>query len=192
MYGFEKLASSFNKYVFDEPNITHYLIEHILYAFLVGVIITSIVQSSTVVTGIAMSFLNAGIFPLEIGIIIMLGANIGTCVTGLLASIGAGEEARLTAFAHVWLNIIGAIICLPFITHLADLSSLIAKQPDAQLAHASIIFNCISSLIVCHSRFDLDDLLLGCTVKSRYVCTHNFIVVVCFRIRYTWFINKSR
>jgi phosphate:Na+ symporter len=122
--------------------------QHILYAFLVGVLITAIVQSSTVVTGIAMSFLNAGIFPLEIGIIIMLGANIGTCVTGLLASIGAGEEARLTAFAHVWLNVIGAVVCLPFITQLADASSLFAIEPDARLAHASIIFNCVSSLLV--------------------------------------------
>ena len=41
--------------------------EHIVYAFFVGVIITAIIQSSTVVTGIAMSFLNAAIFPLEIG-----------------------------------------------------------------------------------------------------------------------------
>ena len=78
----------------------------------------------------------------------MLGANIGTCVTGLLASIGAGEEARLTAFAHVWLNIVGAIVCLPFITQLADISRFIANQPDAQLVYASIIFNCVSSLIV--------------------------------------------
>ena len=147
MYGFEKLAIPLtNTSLMNQ--LLQLLDQHILYAFLVGVLITSIVQSSTVVTGIAMSFLNADIFPLEIGIVIMLGANIGTCVTGLLASIGAGEEARLTAFAHVWLNVIGAVVCLPFIAQLADASSIFAKDPDAQLAHASIIFNCVSSLLV--------------------------------------------
>ena len=128
MYGFEKLAIPLTSTSLMNQ-LLQLLDQHLIYGFLVGVIITSIVQSSTVVTGIAMSFLNADIFPLEIGIVIMLGANIGTCVTGLLASIGAGEEARLTAFAHVWLNVIGAIICLPFITQLADASSIIAKRP---------------------------------------------------------------
>ena len=147
MYGFEKLAIPLtNTSLMNQ--LLQLLDQHLIYGFLVGVLITSIVQSSTVVTGIAMSFLNADIFPLEIGIVIMLGANIGTCVTGLLASIGAGEEAKLTAFAHVWLNVIGAIVFLPFITQLADASSIISKEPDAQLAHASIIFNCLSSLLV--------------------------------------------
>ena len=147
MYGFEKLATPLTNTTLMSQ-LLKMLDQHILYAFLVGVVITSIVQSSTVVTGIAMSFLSAGIFPLEVGIVIMLGANIGTCATGLLASIGAGEEARLTAFANVWLNVIGAVVCLPFITQLANASSLVSNQPDVQLAHASIIFNCISSLLV--------------------------------------------
>ena len=91
MAGFEKLAIPLT----NTPLMKQLLLlldQHILYAFFVGVLITAIIQSSTVVTGIAMSFLNAAIFPLEIGIIIMLGANIGTCVTGLLASIGAGKK----------------------------------------------------------------------------------------------------
>ncbi|MCZ2259078.1 Na/Pi symporter [Sporosarcina sp. G11-34] len=147
MSGFEKLATPLT----NTPVMKQMLLlldQHILYAFFIGVLITAIIQSSTVVTGIAMSFLNAGIFPLEIAIIIMLGANIGTCVTGLLASIGGGKEARLTAFAHVWLNVGGAVLCLPFITHLADVSRLMAHQPDVQLVYASILFNTLSSLIV--------------------------------------------
>ena len=147
MGGFEKLAIPLTNMPWMQQMLL-LLNENIGYAFLVGIIITGIIQSSTVVTGIAMSFLNAGVFPLETGIIIMLGANIGTCVTGLLASIGAGVEARLTAFAHMWLNIGGAVLCLPFITHLAVISSLLTQQPDAQLVYASIIFNCLSSLIV--------------------------------------------
>lgn len=147
MDGFEKLAGPLMNIPLSQKLLL-LLDEHLLYALLVGIILTSIVQSSTVVTGIAMSFLSASIFPLETGIIIMLGSNIGTCVTGLLASIGAGKESRLTAFAHVWLNIIGVLLALPFVSQLANLSSLLAQGPQAQLAYASIIFNCISSLIV--------------------------------------------
>jgi phosphate:Na+ symporter len=95
-----------------------------------------------------MSFLSAGIFPLETGIIIMLGANIGTCITGLLASIGAGEEARLTAYTHIWLNLVGAILFIPFIQYLGDISRHLTSNIETQLAHASVIFNVICSLIV--------------------------------------------
>ena len=148
MYGFEKLAIPLtNTSLMNQ--LLQLLDQHILYAFLVGILITSIVQSSTVVTGIAMSFLNADIFPLEIGIVIMLGANIGTCVTGLLASIGAGEEARLTAFAHVWLNVDWCCHLLAFYYPVSTTPVvIISTEPDAQLAHASIIFNCVSSLLV--------------------------------------------
>lgn len=147
MNGFERLAGP----LMDIPLMQKLLLmmgEHVLYAFIIGIVITSIIQSSTVVTGIAMSFLSAGIFPLETGILIMLGANIGTCATALMASIGAGQEARLTAFAHLWLNIGGVLLVWPFISYLALLSGLLSDQSDVQLAHASVIFNCVSSLIV--------------------------------------------
>lgn len=147
MYGFERLADPLMNIPFMQKLLLM-MSEHVLYAFIIGIIITSIIQSSTVVTGIAMSFLNAGIFPLETGILIMLGANIGTCTTALLASIGAGQEARLTAFAHLWLNIGGVLLVWPFISYLAQVSSIISNQTDAQLAHASVIFNCVTSLIV--------------------------------------------
>lgn len=147
MAGLEKLATPLT----NTPVMKQMLLlldEHILYAFVVGVLITAIVQSSTVVTGIAMSFLSAAVFPLETAILIMLGANIGTCATALLASIGGGKEARLTAFAHVWLNIGGAVLCLPLISYLTEVSRWLAEQPDVQLVYASIIFNVASSLIV--------------------------------------------
>ena len=147
MDGFEKLAGP----LMNIPLLQKILLlmnEHILYALFAGIVLASIIQSSTVVIGIAMSFLSVSIFPLDIGIAVMLGANIGTCVTGLLASIGAGKEARLTAFAHVWLNVGGVLIIWPFISHLAALSQLTAQQPDVQLAHATVIFNIFTSLLV--------------------------------------------
>ncbi|MBD8003616.1 Na/Pi symporter [Bacillus norwichensis] len=130
----------------------HGLIENmegnIFFAFIMGGLLTAIIQSGTVVTGIAMSFIGSGVFSLETGILIMMGSNIGTCSTALLASIGAGNEARLTAYAHLWLNIIGVLVFLPFIANLADWSISLTENPETQLAHASVIFNIICSLAV--------------------------------------------
>lgn len=119
-----------------------------LLAVVVGSLITAIVQSSTAVTGMAMGFLSGGVANLETGIAIMLGANIGTCVTAFLASIGSGRESRLTAYAHIWLNIVGVIAFFPMIGALAVFSSSLAPEIDVQLAHASVAFNVISSLVV--------------------------------------------
>ncbi|MGE8206196.1 Na/Pi symporter [Heyndrickxia sp. NPDC080065] len=147
MRGFEWLATPLTELEFVQK-ILYLINDHIIYGFLFSILLTACIQSSTVMTGIAMSFLSAGIFPLETGIIIMLGANIGTCITGLLASIGAGEEARLTAFSHIWLNVVGAIIFIPLIPSIADICRNITTSLETQLAHASVIFNVVCSLSV--------------------------------------------
>ena len=130
----------------------HNLINHMegsmFSAFIIGTLLTAVIQSGTVVTGIAMSFIGSGIFSLETGILIMMGSNIGTCSTALLAGIGAGNEARLTAYAHLWLNTFGVLVFLPFISNLADWSIALTANPETQLAHASVIFNIICSLAV--------------------------------------------
>ncbi|MCM3122464.1 Na/Pi symporter [Mesobacillus sp. AQ2] len=113
-----------------------------------GTIVTGMIQSSTAMTGIVMGFLSEGTLSMDSAIAAMLGANIGTCITALLASIGAGKEARLTAFAHVWLNIAGAALFFPFIGEIAALAPFTAERPDVQLAHVSVIYNLIASLLV--------------------------------------------
>lgn len=147
MRGFEWLAYPLTKLDLVQK-ILFLINDHIFYGFLFSILLTACIQSSTVMTGITMSFLSAGIFPLETGIVIMLGANIGTCITGLLASIGAGEEARLTAYAHIWLNVVGAILFIPFIPYLADICRHLTTSLETQLAHSSVLFNVICSLLV--------------------------------------------
>ncbi|MBT2677443.1 Na/Pi cotransporter family protein [Bacillus sp. ISL-35] len=113
-----------------------------------GTVLTAIIQSSTAMTGIVMGFLSEGTLSMDSAIAAMLGANIGTCITALLASIGAGKEARLTAFAHVWLNIAGAALFFPFIGQIAALAPLTADRPEVQLAHVSVVYNILASLLV--------------------------------------------
>ncbi|MFC0474388.1 Na/Pi symporter [Robertmurraya beringensis] len=114
----------------------------------VGAVITALIHSSSATTGIIMGFLSSQLLTIGAGIAVMLGANIGTCVTGYVASIGGGKEARLCAYSHIWLNVIGVIAFFPFIAYLASIADSLAKEPDVQLAHISVLFNVISSLLV--------------------------------------------
>lgn len=147
MNGFETLAAPLTS-INSIQNYIAGMKDQLLLPFFTGTIITSIIQSSTVMTGITMSLLQAQAFSLESGIAIMLGANIGTCVTALIASIGTSKEAKLTAYAHVWLNMIGAIFFLPFATELAILSSFFSNELDVQLAMISVLFNIVCSIFV--------------------------------------------
>ncbi|MBO0993988.1 Na/Pi symporter [Bacillus sp. SD088] len=147
MNGFEQLANSIEDVPFMQKLI-YTMKDNIAISFLTGTFLTAFIQSSTVMTGIAMTFLTSGTFTLDTGIAIMIGANIGTCATALLASIGVGNEARLTAYAHTWLNLIGAIIFLPFISILSHTSSMLSDLPATQLAHASVLYNMAVSLLI--------------------------------------------
>lgn len=117
-------------------------------SILAGAMITGIIQSSTATTGIIMGFLSSGAMDIDTGIAIMLGSNIGTCVDALIAAIGSGREAKLTAYAHIWLNILGVAAFYPFIKRLSELGAILAQAPEVQLAHISVLFNVVCSLMV--------------------------------------------
>ncbi len=146
MKGFEFLAQPLTSLPFIHRSLLS-LNGSILMSILTGAIMTTIIQSSTAMTGIAMGFLTAGLLKLDAGIAIMLGANIGTCITAIIASIGGGQEAKLAAYAHVWLNVIGVLLFIPLIPTLTALAPQIANHKDVQLAHISVIFNVVTSLI---------------------------------------------
>ncbi|WP_251555012.1 Na/Pi symporter [Neobacillus muris] len=147
MKGFEMLAGPLTSMALIHRFITG-INGSILISLLTGAFITAIIQSSTAMTGIAMSFLTAGLLQLDAGIAIVLGANIGTCITAVIASIGGGRESRLAAFAHVWLNVVGVSLFIPLIPFLTENAPLLASSPNVQLAHISVIFNVVSSLVV--------------------------------------------
>lgn len=147
MRGFEYLAFAIKETAWVKDMLLTLDGNH-FYAILAGIIITAIIQSSTATTGIIMGFLTAGAMDLDTGIAIMLGANIGTCADALLAAIGAGREAKLTAYAHIWLNLLGVAAFYPFINILTQIGIEAASQVDVQLAHVSVIFNVVSSLMV--------------------------------------------
>ena len=76
---------------------------------IVGVIFTALIQSSSAATGIVITMVGTGVLELDLALFIVMGANIGTCVTALLASIGGTTNAKRVALIHFTNNTIGAV-----------------------------------------------------------------------------------
>ncbi|WP_416149312.1 Na/Pi symporter [Salipaludibacillus sp. HK11] len=117
-------------------------------ALVIGTLLSSVIQSSSAVTAMTMSFIGENLLTLQSSIAIMFGANIGTCITAWFASIGGAQEAKLTAYANIWLNIVGVLLFFPFIEYFTTFISFTSEFPAQQLAHAALIFNVVCSLIV--------------------------------------------
>ena len=81
-----------------------------LLLILVGVIFTALIQSSSAATGVVITMVGTGVLSLDLALFIVLGANIGTCVTALLASAGANPNAKRVALIHFTFNTIGTVI----------------------------------------------------------------------------------
>ncbi|WP_280768510.1 Na/Pi symporter [Salipaludibacillus daqingensis] len=147
MTGFESLAYHLSSI----PSVYDWFIytsERTGTGIIIGTILSAIVQSSSAVTAMAMSFMGENLLTIKTSIAIMLGANIGTCVTAWIASIGGSPEAKYTAYAHIWLNILGVFFILPFIGIFTALIVLTSDIPSQQLAHAAFLFNTICSLVL--------------------------------------------
>ena len=77
---------------------------------LAGALVTAIIQSSSASVGILQSLAAAGLVPFNAAVYIIMGQNIGTCVTAMLSGIGASKNARRAALVHLYFNIIGTVI----------------------------------------------------------------------------------
>ena len=81
-----------------------------LLGILAGTLVTAIIQSSSASVGILQSLAAAGLVPFSAAIYIIMGQNIGTCVTAMLSSMGAKRNAKTAAIMHLLFNIIGSVI----------------------------------------------------------------------------------
>jgi phosphate:Na+ symporter len=90
-------------------------LENPLMGVLVGAIFTALVQSSSASTGVFITLSFQGILSLKAAIPLTFGANIGTCITAVLAAINANREARRAAIAHTLFNVLSTVIFLPFL-----------------------------------------------------------------------------
>ncbi|WP_230986955.1 Na/Pi cotransporter family protein [Cohnella fermenti] len=120
-----------------------------IWGVLGGAALTAAVHSSAAVIGMSMGLASSGALSPETGIAIVLGANVGTCFTGLLASLGGGRGGRFVALAQIALNVTGAALFYPFMhLLLAAASAFAPEDAAAQIAHGQTIFNFACSLLV--------------------------------------------
>ncbi len=84
--------------------------ENPLFGILAGAVVTAIIQSSSASVGILQSLAAAGLVPFNAAVYIIMGQNIGTCVTAIMSGIGAKKTAKTAARMHLLFNIIGTII----------------------------------------------------------------------------------
>src|SRR5213079_519751 len=88
-----------------------------------------------------------GLLPLLGAVAIVVGANIGTCATALMAAVGATAEAKRVAVAHIAFKVLGALLALPFIGPFTDFVARTAADPARQIANAHTFFNIGISLV---------------------------------------------
>ena len=86
------------------------VIDFPLLLILVGAIFTALIQSSSAATGVVITMVGTGVLSLDLALFIILGANIGTCVTALLASVGGNENSKRIALIHFTFNVIGTAL----------------------------------------------------------------------------------
>ena len=118
---------------------------------LVGALLTAVIQSSSASVGILQALSVTGAFTYGSVIPIILGQNIGTCVTAMVSAVGANKGARRTAFVHLYFNLIGAVLffVLYAVVHAAyPFGIMDEKVGAAGIAAIHSIFNIFATLVL--------------------------------------------
>ncbi len=125
---------------------------------LLGAVITAIIQSSSVMTSIAITMVVTGLIALDQGIYLTMGSNIGSCVVAIIAGLTSGVAAKRTAMIHLLFNVLGVILflCAAFILNLLTAGDwsfgtifehLFPAAPQLQLAMFHTVFNITTMLV---------------------------------------------
>ncbi len=116
-------------------------------AVIAGTIGSALLHSSAAATGIVMLLSGKEMLPLSAAVAIVLGNNIGTCITAVLASLNGSTAGKRVALAHVILNVAGAVLFLPLLPVFTSLVAFTADSLSRQVANAHTLFNIISSIL---------------------------------------------
>jgi len=119
-----------------------------LLGVLAGTILTALIHSSAATTGLTIALGLAHAITLPGAISLILGANIGTCFTGLLASLRSSRSARRASMAQIIINLFGVALFFPFIAPFAQLLEKTSGSLGRQIANAHSIFNVTVSVVL--------------------------------------------
>nr|MBO4517808.1 Na/Pi cotransporter family protein [Clostridia bacterium] len=118
---------------------------------LIGIVFTALIQSSAALTGILIAIGSA--LKLETAVFIILGSNIGTCITALISSIGTSTSAKRTAIIHLLFNLFGCLICLAplwiWSKEFGEFMEMVSgSSVERQIANFHTLFNLLTTLIL--------------------------------------------
>ena len=123
-------------------------LKHPFLGILFGAIFTALVQSSSATTGIVIMMASQNLVGIEASIALVIGANIGTCVTAILSALGKPRAAIQVALSHVLFKVLGSLLWLAIIPQLGHLVALITPHDLArQVANAHTVFNMVNAML---------------------------------------------
>ena len=117
-------------------------------AFVGSIALTAVIHSSAATIVLAQGLILSGLIPFETGVLVVFGANIGTCATGLLGAISAGRRGRQVAVFNTLIKIVTAGVLLPLTGEVAHASLWLARDDPARAIAAShIMFNLVAVVL---------------------------------------------
>lgn len=125
-------------------------LENVPLGILVGTIFTAMVQSSSATIGIMIGMATQGLVTIEAAVPMILGANLGTCITAVLASIKASNEAKRVAAAHILFNVTGIVLFMFWIPSFIGIIKSFSPDNDIPrlIANAQTVFNIAATLML--------------------------------------------
>lgn len=151
MYGMEFMSDS----VSDIKNMEGFdrfigFIENPWMALLVSIVFTGVIQSSAATVGIVQTLALSGLVTWEMAIPLVLGANIGTCVTALISAIGTNKNAKRVVAVHLYVNTVGSIITMIIMTIVTPFIKdvLESKIGTVEVSIIHTVFNCALAVVM--------------------------------------------
>jgi phosphate:Na+ symporter len=131
-----------------------------LLGILLGALFTAIVQSSSATLGVIIALASQGLIPLAAGIALVFGANIGTTVTALLATIGQPRSALHTAIGHVSFKVLLVLIWLPLIGPLEQIARAVSPSADGLVLAEQLAYEVPRQVANVHTIINVTTVLL--------------------------------
>jgi phosphate:Na+ symporter len=128
----------------DHPAFVHFMLgveRNPVLAIVISALFTALIHGSAATIGLVLILAFEGVISLKSAIPLVLGANLGTCATALMASVNSNAEGKRIAWAHTFFKIVGVILIFPFLKPFTNFVASTAPSLTRQIANAHSLFN---------------------------------------------------
>ncbi|HVP58288.1 MAG TPA: Na/Pi cotransporter family protein [bacterium] len=134
----------------DHPTFVHFMLgveRNPLLAIVISALFTALIHGSAATIGLVLTLAFEGVISLKGAIPLVLGANVGTCATALMASVGSNAEGKRIAWAHTFFKIAAVAMIFPFLKPFTRLVAGTSPNLTRQIANAHTLFNVGAALV---------------------------------------------